>query len=300
MALKDVYDDIEEIEETYRPLYEEKDGKHQLKVSLFDPEAFTGRAGIKRLKEEAGGYRVKLKDTKTALDSYSALGTLDELKEKLEKYPELEAAAQAGGSKSAEAVNKQVETRLGTEKTKWEREIAPKLAEAERANKLVQHYEQAQQAQAVRDAVMKSINEFKKGKLDPGAIEDALMYADRHFQAETERDEETGLLKIVSVRTKEGVGVTPDVDPDVWLLEMLGRKGHWLQGSEGSGANGTTRGGNVDLTGNPWTYEGWNTGKQAEIVRADRKKADDLAKRAGTSVGGLRPKPKTPQRAGRP
>jgi len=301
MALRESYEDIEEIPEAYRPLYKEvKEGestKHIFDTSQFEGGTVIGTKGRLKLQEEAGGYRTKLKEAKTTLDKYTSLGTLEELTERMGKFPELEAAAAANGSKSKEAVDAQVNTRLAGEKTKWEREIAPKLAEGERNGKLVAHYEQAQITQAVRDAALKAVNEFKKGKLDPGAIEDALMYAERHLSAEVERDEETGLLKIVSIRTKDGVGVTPDVDADVWLLEMLGRKQHWLQGSEGSGSNGSNRNGRVDLTGNPWTYEGWDTAKQGQILKSDRKKAEDMAKWAGTTIGGLRPKPKTPQRA---
>lgn len=300
MALRDVYDSADDIEEIHRPLYEEKDGKHVIKMSLFDPEAFQGRAGIKKLKDEAGGYRIKLKDATTLADKYKGFGTPEELQEKLDKYPELEAAAAAGGSKSKEAVEALAATKVQTEKTKWEREIAPKLAEGERAGKLVQHYEQQQTLRALTDEAMKAINEFKKGKLDPSAIEDALMYAERHLVAETERDEETGLLKITSIKTKDGVGVTPDVGVGEWLLEMVGRKQHWLLGSEGSGSEGSRRNGRLDLTGNPFTYEGWNTGEQGKIFRADPEKAKNLAKMAGTTLGGLRPKPKTPQRAQNP
>lgn len=292
MALKDAYDSADEIEEIYRPLYEEKDGKHVFKTSLFDPASITDSKGIKKLKDEAGGYRIKLKDATTKLEGYAKLGDAAELQEKLDKIAELEALAAAGGSKSKEAAAELAKSMTAQEKVKWERELAPKLAEAERSTKLVQHYEQQEQRRAVQDAAMRAINEFKQGKLDPGAIEDALLYAERHLTVETERDEETGLLKVVSVRTKDGVGVTPDVDPGVWLSEMVGRKSHWLQGSEGSGATGDRRG-RIDLSGNPWTYEGWSSTKQGEIFKTKGEAyARDMAKLAGTTLGGLRPAPK--------
>lgn len=297
MALKDVYDSADEIEEIYRPLYEEKDGKHVFKTSLFDPNAVTDGKGIKKLKEEAGGYRIKLKEATTKLESYAKLGEATELQEKLDRITELEALAAAGGSKSKEAAEALAKTMTAAEKTKWEREIAPKLAEAERSAKLVQYYEQAAQNQAIRDATLKAIGDFKQGKLDPDAIEDALMYAERHLVAETERDEETGLLVVKAVRSRDGVGVTPDVEVGVWLSEMVGRKRHWLQGSEGSGATGDRRGPNLNLSGNPWTFENWNSTKQGEIVKTKGEKyAADMAKAAGTTLGGLRPKPKTQQR----
>lgn len=295
MALKEVYDSQDEIEERSRHLYVEKEGKWNLDLSQF--EGIAGTAGQKKLRDEAGAWRIKHKEANTKLESYTKLGSLEELQERLDKLPELEAAAAAGGSKSKEALEQQVNAKLGTEKTKWEREIAPKLAEGERNGKLVAHYEGEQVRRALVDEAMKAINEFKKGKLDPGAIEDALMYAERHLTAETERDEETGLLKITSVRTKEGVGVTPDLGAAEWLLEMVGRKSHWLQGSEGSGANGSPRGGRLDLTGNPFTFEGWNMAEQGKIYKQDPERAKSLAKMAGTTVGGLRPKPKTRQGA---
>jgi hypothetical protein len=304
MALREVYDSADDIDEAFRPLYKEvKEGdstKYVFDTSQFEGGTVIGTKGRLKLQEEAGGYRTKLKEAKTSLEKYTALGTLEELSEKLTKYPELEAAAAAGGSKSKEAIDAQVAARLGTEKTKWEREISPKLQEAERNGKLVQHYENAQVTRALTDAAMAAINDFKKGKLDPGAIEDALMYAERHLTAETERDEETGLLKVVSIKTKDGVGVTPDVDVSTWLLEMVGRKQHWLLGSEGSGSEGSRRNGRLDLTGNPFTYEGWNLGEQGKLMRTDPERAKSLAKAAGIKPGDLRPKPRTKQGAQQP
>jgi hypothetical protein len=293
MALKDVYDSADDIPEEFRSLYEEKDSKHVFKTSLFEPDTIaTKSVGIKKLKDEAGGYRVKLKEVSTLADKYKAFGAPEELQEKLDKIAELEALAAAGGSKSKEAAAELAKTMTAQEKVKWEREIAPKLAEADKSAKLVGHYEAQEQRRAVQDAALKAINTFKQGKLDPGAVEDALLYAERHLVAEVERDEETGLLVVKSVRTKDGVGVTPDVEADSWLSEMVGRKSHWLQGSEGSGANGSPRG-KMDLSGNPWSRESWHTGKQGDIVRTKGAAiAEQMAKHAGTTLGGLPPKAK--------
>lgn len=292
MALKDVYDSADEIEEIYRPLYEEKEGKHVFKTSLFDSNAVTDSKGIKKLKDEAGRYRLELKDHKTKAEAYSKFGDPTELQEKLDKIAELEALAAAGGSKSKEAAEALAKTMTAAEKTKWEREIAPKLQAGEKAVQLVAHYEQAQAQQAIRDEALKAINGFKQGKLDPGAVEDALMYAERHLIAETERDEETGLLVIKSIRTKANAGVTEDIGADAWLSEMVSRKSHWLQGSEGTGANGSPRG-KLDLSGNPWTAENWDTGKQGQVVKTKGVTiAQEMAKVAGTTLGGMPPKRK--------
>lgn len=298
MALREVYESLDDIEEAFRPLFKEQtvDGKavHVFDTSQFEGGTVIGTAGRKKLQDEAGGYRTKLKDAKTNLEKYTALGSIEELQEKLEKYPELEAAAAAGGSKSAEVVKQQVETRLNGEKTKWLKEIEPKLKESERNAALVAHYEQQETNRALRDAALKVIGDFKQGKLDPDAIEDALMYAERHLMAETERDEETGLLKITRIRTKDGVGVTPDVEPAAWFSELVGKKRHWLQGSEGSGSSGDGR--RSPIAGGDhvhWTHEGWNMTKQGEIVKTKGKPyAESMAKLAGTVLGGPRPAPK--------
>ena len=89
------------------------------------------------------------------------------------------------------------------------------------------------------------------------------------------------------VITKDGVGVTPGVAPDVWLSEMQPKRGHWWPASTGGGAKGSK---GANFASNPWTKENWNMTEQGKILSTQgREKAEQMAKAAGTSLGGRKP-----------
>ena len=87
--------------------------------------------------------------------------------------------------------------------------------------------------------------------------------------------------------TKENVGCTPGISPEVWLNEMQSKRPHWWGPSGGGGAGGS--GGQRQFTNNPWTNENWNLTEQGKILMENASRADQLAKSAGTTVGGKRP-----------
>jgi hypothetical protein len=294
MALKAEYDKIDEVPEVHRELYTERDGKY----------VFTGLEGYdpgesKRLKTEAGGYRIKAREATERLTAYSRLShpvegkpfeKVEDLQAILDEYPTLKAQAEAGGGKSREAVAAQVEIEKKRLEAQYARQITEKDTLAQKAASRVTHYEDMERRQAIREAVLKAIGESKIGKFQPDAIEDALMYADRHLEVDEERDEE-GNLVIKDIRTRDKVGVTPGLQPAAWLAEMQPKKGHWYLASEGGGSLGTGRGGaGSGGAGNPFSASGWNMTAQGAYVREHgMEKAQQLARAAGTVLGGPPP-----------
>lgn len=103
------------------------------------------------------------------------------------------------------------------------------------------------------------------------------MLAERVFEVDDEGN----------VTTKDGVGVTPGIAADVWLTEMQDKRPHWWPQSQGGGAGGSGGGGAGGK--NPFSAEGWNLTEQGRLVRENPEKADQMAKAAGTTVGGGRP-----------
>lgn len=62
--------------------------------------------------------------------------------------------------------------------------------------------------------------------------------------------------------------------------------------ASGSGADGG-HGGQGNGGVNPWSHDGWNLTEQGKVYLLDSSKAEQMARAAGTHVGGPRPKPKS-------
>lgn len=89
-------------------------------------------------------------------------------------------------------------------------------------------------------------------------------------------------------------GVTPNTAPDGFMAAIKRSQdwAHFWPDSQGSGAGGGGSGGGGGGGGsdNPFSADGWNMTKQGQLVTSDRPEAERLAKQAGTSIGGPRPK----------
>lgn len=269
MALKEAYDSQDDIPEAFRELYEESDGKF-----VFNGvEGVASSAQVGKLRSEAASWRSKLREAEGKLSKFSAFGEFDDLQAKLDELEDLKLS----GSKDSEAAERLKEAhnqRLNRQKSEFDAELAKTKA-------VLQHYEQQAKVAAIKAAVEKAALEYKGGKLAPGALEDALMYAQNHFEVAADRGE-NGLLNVKEVLTRDGVGVTGAVDASVWLGEMLERKTHWLVQSSGGGAAGSTGGGGGSA--NPFTAAGWDKGAQGRVFREQGlDKANQLAKAAGFS-----------------
>lgn len=270
MALKIVHDTVDEIDEAYRTLYQERDGKFH----LTGVEGIKTQADIDRLQ---GALTKERNDHKAVKDRYAALGDLDpaEILAKLDKFPELEAAAE--GKLDETKINELADSRVRTKLAPVERERDQLKAKLEQTEGRVGELENVIRSRDIKDNVMAAA---LKGKVIETALEDVLMLADRVFEVG-----EDG-----TVTTKDNVGVTPGLSPEAWLQEMQSKRPHWWPASEGGGAKGGQGGGS--FANNPWSSEHWNMTEQGRIVNTDRAKAEAMAKAAGTTVGGLRPAPK--------
>lgn len=271
MALKIVHDTVDEIDEAYRPLYTERDGKFH----LTGVEGYKTQADIDRLQ---GALTKERNDHKAVKDRYGVLGELDptDILAKLDKYPELEAAAE--GKLDETKINELAESRVRTKLAPVERERDQLKTKLEATEGRVGELESVIRSRDIKDNVMSAA---LKGKVVETALDDVLMLADRVFEVG-----EDG-----SVTTKDNVGVTPGLTPDAWLTEMQPKRPHWWPPSEGGGAQGG-KGGGGGFANNPWSHEHWNMTEQGRIINQDRSKADQMAKAAGTSIGGVKPAPK--------
>lgn len=249
-------------------------------VSLYSQQGskwvLTGVNGIKsqtdvdRLQESLRKEREDHKASKTALAAFNGLNA-EEVLEKLDRIAELEAAA--GGKLDETKINEIVEARLKAKLAPVERERDKLKQELQDTSGKVLELTAKEKTRVIHDHIRKAAT---SSKMRESAIEDALMLGERILDVDDQGN----------VTTKDNVGTTPGLSPEVWLTELQDKRPHWWPESSGAGAKGGNGGGG---TTNPFTAEHWNMTEQGRIFKENPAKADQLAKSAGTTVGGGKP-----------
>jgi hypothetical protein len=270
MAIKAIVDKIDDIPEQYRDLYTEKNGKFE----LTGVEGVKTQADVERIQAGLVKERNEHKATKQLLSAWGDRKP-DEVLAILDRVPELEAAA--AGKVDENKINQMVETRVGSKLAPVQRQVTTLSQQLAERDQIITGYKQKEITRAVHDNVRAAISGAKG--FQGSAAEDALMLAERMFEVG-----EDG-----KVITKEGVGVTPGVDAVVWLTEMQQKRPHWWGPTEGGGSGGSGRPGGGGSGDNPWSHAGWNMTKQGQVYRENPARAEQMAKAAGTTIGGGRP-----------
>ncbi len=271
MALKSVYgaDEWDDCPEAHKELFTEVNGQWEL----------TGIDGVKsdadmvRLKKSLQDERKAHKATTADLGKWSAFD-LEDVQSKLDGWEEME--ARAGGNldddKIADLVAKRIKAQLAP--IERERDAMKESSATFEAENLGL---KSKITRGKRDAAVRKACE--KAATLTGAIDDAIMYG----AAMLDEDDDGNFT------VKEGFDVTEGANVTGWLEEMrikLG-KDHWWEGSEGGRAKGGAQGGG--FAQNPFHRDHWNLTRQAEAVRADPARAEQMAKAAGVQVGAVRP-----------
>lgn len=261
--IKAVYDSEADVPEGLKEHYKESGGKWTLQVTGMKPDA-----DFQRVQTALNNEREAHKTTKASLTAITeTLGEDDtdpeKLREKLERLASLEAGDKKPGTAAFEAeVDKRVKQKIGPLQREHDRLKADneKLSGEKRSRLIRDKLTEAAKAEKIRDA----------------AIDDVLA-----------RESMFELDSAGNVVTRDGVGVTPGLAPDVWLRDIGGNKPHWFEPSQGGGAQG----GGAPATGiNPWSAKTWNMTEQANYIKkygAD--KAAQMKKAAGYKDDGKRP-----------
>lgn len=266
MPLKAVVDTLDGIEEHFHSLYTQRNGKFE----ITGIEGMRTQGDVDRLTASLDKERTDHKAVKTR---YAAFANLDlaEIQAKLDKYPELETLA--AGKLDESKIDGIVQSRIKGITGPIERERDLLRTGITERDAMIQSFQARETQRNISDKIREAAT---ASKLLPEAFEDALLLAERVFEVT-----EDG-----RVVTKDNVGVTPGIDASVWFTEMQAKRPHWWGPSVGGGAPGSrTPGGQV----NPWSHENWNLTEQGKIVLASPTRADQLAKSAGTTVGGKKP-----------
>lgn len=288
--IKSVYEKQDDIPEQYVDLFEERDGK----FCLVNIEGLATEANVTRLTRSLEQERTAHRETKNKLKAWgdldrepdevrtilTAVEPLGDKPEdvvaKIERIPELEQAAE--GKLDGSKVDELVEQRLRNKLAPIEREKNKLTEQLQEREGQIQQFQTAERRRKITDAVRSAATQ---AKVRDTAIDDVLLHAERVLDI----DEEGQII------TKDGVGLTPGVGPDVYIQEMQSKRPHWWPESTGSGARGSGTGGN-GVSKNPFSAEHWNMTEQGRIFREDAAKAEQLAKSAGTTIGGPKPQPK--------
>jgi hypothetical protein len=273
MAIKAVIDKLEDVDEKYRDLYTEKNGKFE----LTGVEGMKTQGDVDRLTVALEKERKDHKGTKQKFEIFGDRKAEDILAD-LDTIPALKAAAE--GKFDEGKVNELVEKRIGAKTGPLERKITQLTKDSAEKDTLIEGFKSKEATRSIHDAVREAVG--KATGFQATALEDALMFAERHLHINEEG-------KVV---TKDNVGVTPGVDAVVWLTEQKEKRPHWWGDTKGGGARGNNGSGGSGGSDNPWARETWNMTKQGQLVRENRTRAEQLAKSAGTSIGGPMPKPK--------
>lgn len=272
MKLKYTVDSLDGLDEKFHGLYTEKDGK----FILTGVEGMKTQADVDAVRKSLEKERNEHKATKEKYRPFE--GYVDDAETvigKLDRFDELEAAAK--GKLDDGKLNEMVEARLKTARAPLDRELK-KLADAN--GLLAKENEQlkaGERRRLIHDAVRE---QAKKSGMVDSAVEDALYLAERVMDVDGEGN----------VVTKDGTGVTPGVDAAVWLTDMQPKRPHWWPESKGGGAKGS--GGSQGFSNNPFTAESWNATEQGRLFRENPQRAEQMAKAAGTTVGGPKPAPR--------
>lgn len=269
MALKASVDTLDDVPAHFHELYTQVGDKFNL----------TGVEGMKPLDEFNTVYSSLTKErndhklAKQKLATFTAFGDPTELQNRLDRIPELEAAA--GGKLDDVAINKLVDGRIGGKLAPVQRQLETALTENATLRETIGKYETSNKQRTITDELRIAATKIKV--LDT-AFEDAALLAERVFDV----DEDGRIV------AKQGMGCTPGITPEVWLIEMQQKRPHWWGPSMGGGARGSGAGGAAGGS-NPWTAENWNMTEQGQILRENRTKAEQLARSAGTTIGGAKP-----------
>lgn len=271
MKLKAVLDKLDDLPEALKDAYTEKDGKFYLNLEDVDT-----LPRVVSLKEENIKYRKRAADAeKVVKEKYDFLEDedIEEIKAKLDKYPELEAAA--AGKLDDTAIQKIVDSRLNTATAPLKRDLDKATKALGEKDKLIEDYTTKERSRTIQDSVREAVGKLQG--FQSAAVEDALLYAERMLEINDEG----------KVLTKDGVGVTPGVDPAVWLSDMQAKKPHWWGPTSGGGAGGNRNGSGGGA--NPWSKDNWNMTEQGKMYKENPQRAEQMAKAANSRIGATGP-----------
>lgn len=257
--LKAFYEKQEDIPAGLEDYYVLRAEKYMLEV-----EGLRTDADVLKLQTALTNEKTAHRATK---DKYAPIADLDiaEVIANLDRIPELEAAAGTAGDQATK-VQQLVDAKLAAAKAPLERELTALKTKVTAQEQEIGSYAKEKRTNTLEKAVLTAAREVD---VDPSMEDDVLRYAHSIFDV----DEQGNVV------TKDGVGVTPGIDPKSLLTDMIQKKPRWFKES----VTANLSGGNANRQGavNPWKAETKNLTEQGRLIKADPTLARNLAKQAG-------------------
>lgn len=270
--LEITYEKMDLIPKGFETLYEDRDGVAHI-VGINGMKTGQDVANVQEaLRKERENHAV----VKSSLTLWGDL-KVEDVRASLDRIPELELAAK--GKLDEAAIDEIVNTRMVQKIAPLERQIEGIAKERDEWKEKSTTQEKSILTRDRNDAVRVIATEMKVHATAMPDIE----AASANYLERTEEG-----IFIVKADIK---GLTPGLDIKGYLKEMQKTRPHWWPTSEGGGAGGA--GGTVDGVTNPWKPETWNMTQQGAVLKDQGVAvAESMAKSAGTTVGGLKPRVK--------
>lgn len=260
--------------------YTEQDGVWRLNV-----KGAKTSEDVSRVQGSLTRVRNELKETKGKLAAYAELGDFDDLTSRLDRIPELEAAAE--GKLDESGIEAIVKKRLDAAVNSATAPLNRKLTKLEALNQELTTTNSDLLSRDTRRTITDNVQSaLREMKALPEAYDDALLLANQEFEVDDEG-------KTV---TREGSLFGAGLDPKNWLTDLMPKRPHWFPGSVGGGARDSRGGGGLSGP-NPWgPRPAWNATEQSRIVREKGVEyAKRMARAAGAEFGN--PTPPKPRRS---
>lgn len=267
---------LDDVEESLRGFYVEKDGKFALQVNGVKTQADVDAVSraLQNERTEHGKTKAKVTTLTEAVQAWTDAagenGTPETVKATIEKVGTLEAAGGPEITKNFQnmvqaEVAKIVDGRIKSETTKYERQLAAANTKITELTTNVTDYRAKDDRRTVVDAVRGAAD---NAKVRGEAIPDILAIA-------------AGELKLV-----DGKVVTEDGrDPAQWFEDRKKVSPYFWPVAKGAGAGGDDGLPGVDAKDNPFTYANHNMTKISAMVGSNPSEAAKLAAAAGVPKG---------------
>lgn len=267
MSFKFQVDTLDEVPEGNREHYVERNGKYEIQV-----EGMRTQGDVDRVMGSLKKERTDHDQAKARVRGFGehTPDSIEELVVKIEDQRLLLDAANREGGPSDSDIEQLVETRTLQRVRPLERQVK-RLGD------------ELQTITGSNDALVaeKRSGSILKNVLDAAVHKDVAVSADALPDVELWARQVFETTEDGRIVSKDGVGVTPGLSPKEVFVDMkaAGQRRHWFGPTVGAGAKGGSTG--VDSGINPFSKEGFNLTKAAQLTVSDPARAVRLAKAAG-------------------
>lgn len=269
MPLKTVLESLDGVEESFKPLYVEKDGKFILQIEGVDdhPAVVALKNGHGNSKRERDAAREEVRQLKAKLEAVPA--DFDP-----ERYAQLVADAEARENDPTgkdvraqiEAATKAVKDQMQAKIDRQQKDFDAKLAEKD--TELAKRDGEIRRRVAT-DGLKAAL---AAAGVKKGLIDGAVAMFDRDVEVVLEDDRYVA-------RMKSDLG-GDEVERFVSNWSQSDAAKEWIAPPTGDDERGS-RAGSGNASDNPFGKNSWNKTAQATLIRTNRAKAEQLAKAAG-------------------